>query len=446
MGKLMVSISGVRGIVGDSFTPDVVRTYVAAFASSCGPGPIVVGRDSRPSGEALKEIILDTLTATGRDVIDFGIVTTPTVQLMVEEEHAAGGIALTASHNPVEWNALKFIGATGRFLNAEEGQPVLKAAEKNSFFPSVTRGHVVTKNNGHERHVARVLQMPYLDVSALRARKFKVVVDALHGAAGPLARLLLEALGCKMTILGEAPTGEFSRKPEPLPANIVGLCAAVQEEGVDAGFALDPDGDRLALVDEFGQALGEDVTLALGVQAVVSQQPGAVVTNLSTSAKVAAAAAKAGSEFFRTPVGEANVVAGMLEHQAVVGGEGGGGVIVPAVHYGRDAAVAMALTLAVMQQTGRSLSQLADDLPHLTLVKDKVEGAHTLDFATLRSALENVLPGGTEDVRDGWWYGVGQQWIHVRPSNTEPIIRIYAEAESPELAQDLVNVARSALV
>jgi len=445
MSGLMISVSGIRGIVDESFTPDVVRRYVAAFAATRGEGPIVVGRDSRPSGPQFREVIVETLLALGRDVVELGIVPTPTVQLMVEQEHAAGGIALTASHNPVQWNALKFVGSNGRFLTKTEGQPMLALAEQDAEVVAEKRGTVRQLTDAVDRHVAAVLALSLLNVTAIRSKHFVVVVDALHGAAGSIARTLLEALGCTVEVLGEEPSGNFSRPPEPLPKNITGLCERVRASSAVCGFALDPDGDRLALVDEHGEPLGEDLTLALASQEVTSAQPGTIVTNLSTSAKVDAVANITHSKIERTPVGEANVVEGIVTHHAVIGGEGNGGVILPQLHLGRDAAAGMALVLALLARTHQTLSQLAGALPTLAMAKERVESATPPNLDAVAAVLEKILPGATLDRRDGLRVTKNWEWVHVRPSGTEPIIRIYSEAQTQDRAAELADAARKAI-
>ena len=446
MSKLMAGVSGVRGIVGDGIDPAVLLRYAAAFAGALDDGPIVFGRDSRPSGPALQHAVLAALLGTGRDVIDIGIVPTPTVQLSVERFHAAGGIALTASHNPVEWNALKFVGPDGRFLAPERAKAFLDSVDRE---PAWVRwdglGSRKAVTDAIEDHVARILALEEVDVDAIRARRPKVVLDAVHGAGGAIGRRLLAELGAEATILFEEPTGHFPREPEPLAKNLGALCARVKELGADLGCAFDPDVDRLSLVDETGTAIGEECTLALAADHVLDVRPGPVVTNLSTSARLEAVAERHGQTVTRTPVGEAHVVQGIVDRGARIGGEGNGGVILPTLHLGRDAPGGVALILAGLARRGGTLSRWAGSLPNLVMVKEKepVAGEPAWDAAV--EAVGRVLPGAVEDRRDGLRLTAPGAWVHLRKSGTEPIIRIMAEAGDEAAARALIDAARSAL-
>jgi len=444
----MISVSGIRGIVGESLTPFVVADFAAKLATWLPPGPMVFGRDSRPSGPALRHAILGALTGVGRDVIDLGIVPTPTVQVEVESRRAAGGIALTASHNPVEWNALKLIGGDGRFLSPTAGRRFLDAAVgmTPAWQPWDRLGKVMVAEDPLARHLELILGLDFLDVPAIRARRFRVALEAVHGAGGAIGRRLLEALGCRFDILFEEPTGFFPRVAEPLAENLGILCAHVAADNkYDVGFAFDPDVDRLSLVDETGRALGEEFTLALATRFVLSRMPGSAVTNLSTSAMIEAVAARVGRTVVRTPVGEANVVEEMAASGAVIGGEGNGGVILPAVHLGRDAPVGVALILGLMAATGKKLSELAAELPAMAMVKAKRELSAPPDLSRLIKPLTAALPGGILDERDGLRMARPGEWIHVRKSGTEPIVRVIVEAESETRANELVNLALDAL-
>lgn len=447
MSQLMISVSGIRGIVGAGLTPEVVTHYAASFASWLGPGPIVFGRDSRPSGPALRHAVLAGLLGAGREVHEIGVVPTPTVQMQVEHRRAAGGLALTASHNPIEWNALKLIGPTGRFLTRAEGESFLPRARDGA--PTWAGwsglGTIIDIPDPLRLHLDAILALPYLDRPAIRKRSFRVALDAVHGAGGEIGRRLLTELGCAADILFEEPTGLFPRPAEPLGENLGILSTHVARGGYDVGFAFDPDVDRLSLVDETGVALGEECTLALCARFVLERQPGPFVTNLSTSAMAEAVARGLGREVHRTPVGEANVVEEIDRSGAPIGGEGNGGVILPAVHLGRDAPVGVALILGLMAATGRTLSDLKRDLPALSMVKDKAEFDTVPPLGPVGEALQKAWPGATLDERDGIRLARDQEWVHVRRSGTEPIVRVIAEAATQERARELKDAALAAL-
>lgn len=447
MSQLMISVSGIRGVVGESLTPLVAARYAAMFASWLPPGPMVFGRDSRPTGEALRLAVVSGLLAAGREVHDVGIVPTPTVQLHVEHRHAAGGIALTASHNPIEWNALKLIGGDGRFLTGAQGQEFLTFAREGD--PAWRHwdgiGRVEPVEDPLALHLDAILGLDVLDLPAIRSRRFRVALDAVHGAGGAIGRRLLTSLGAQADIFFEEPTGLFPRPPEPLAGNLGFLSEKVSRGGFDLGLAFDPDVDRLSLVDETGRPLGEEYTLALAARFVLERKPGTAVTNLSTSSMLETVAARFGSTVRRTPVGEANVVEEMARVGASIGGEGNGGVILPAVHLGRDAPVGVALILGLMASSGRKLSELAAELPRRAMVKKKRELAAPPDLGPVRQALTRELVGGTLDERDGLRVTLGDEWIHVRKSGTEPIVRFIAEAPEASRAEALTDLAWKAL-
>ena len=444
--KLMTGVSGVRGIVGEGITPEVVQRYSAVFAETLGPGPVVFGRDSRPSGEVLRHAVLAGVMGAGHDVLDIGIVPTPTVQLEVERQRAAGGIALTASHNPIEWNALKFVGPLGRFLSPDEATAFLSRVEDGpASAASGTFGEHKTVSDAIEHHVDLIHGRREVNPPAVESAKLRVVVDAVHGAGGAIARSLLERLGCDVTILYEAPTGRFPRTPEPLAEHLDVLAAEVKKQGADVGFALDPDVDRLSLVDETGTAIGEEWTLALAADHVLDVEPGPVVTNLSTSARMEAVAARHGQTLLRTAVGEANVVQGILDSRARVGGEGNGGVILPELHLGRDAPMAAALILTGLAEGKGSVSRWVGTFPQLAMVKTRVDLSAEPDWDRARDALSEVLAGAEENRTDGLRMAGGGEWVHLRKSGTEPIIRIIAEAATPERAKALAQSAATGL-
>ncbi len=445
--KLMTGVSGVRGVVGESLTAEILLRYAAAFAATLGSGPVVFGRDSRPSGPALRHAVLAGLLGAGRDVLELGIVPTPTVQLEVERHHAAGGIALTASHNPVEWNALKFVGPSGRFLGPKEAAAFLASVDRP--LPAVRWDALGTRTDVPDavrHHVDLILELPEVDAERVAKARPRVVLDAVHGAGGAAGRMLLERLGCDVTVLFEEPTGRFPRPPEPLAENLTALAAEVKRLGADLGLAFDPDVDRLSLVDEHGTAVGEECTLALAADHVLSIRPGPVVTNLSTSARLEAVAARHGQTVTRTPVGEANVVEGIVARDARIGGEGNGGVILPALHLGRDAPVGAALVLTGLVTRGTTLSGWVATLPRLHMVKARIDLTREPDWEAAEAAVRALLPGAGADRRDGLRLSEASEWVHLRKSGTEPIIRLIAEAATPERAGELVQAAKNALI
>ena len=446
---LMVSVSGIRGRVGEALTPEIVASYAAAFgawAQKGSPGkPIVIGRDSRVSGPMFHRAAVAALQSVGAKVIDIGLTTTPTCQLAVEDHHAAGGIMLSASHNPIEWNALKFIGPSGMFLEAAEGTAMRALVEKG--IPRVTwdkLGSVESDSGAADRHLERILRIPYLDVDAIRKRRFSIALDMVRGAGSVIVPQLLERLGCKVTAIHTEPDGRFPRAPEPVAENLGELEKLVKDSKADIGLAVDPDVDRLALVSEKGKAIGEDYTLALAAMIVLKHQKGPVVTNLSTSLVVEDAVTRGGSKLTRAPVGEINVAVRMRELKAVIGGEGNGGVILSDVHLGRDAPVGIALILQLLAETGKTLSALAGELPRYHIVKDKLDRPKA-SLDTVYAALKKTFADADADPQDGLRLSWSDRWLHVRPSGTEPIVRVIAEAPTELDARALVQRAREPL-
>jgi phosphomannomutase len=443
---LMVSVSGIRGRVGEALTPEVVSRYAGAFGAwslaQGGSRRIVVGRDSRVSGPMVHRIVVGTLQMAGCDVIDIGLTTTPGCQLSVEHHHAAGGVMVSASHNPVEWNALKLIGSSGLFLEASQGaamRGLLDTGVRQATWDQL--GAVIADGEAAARHLAAVLAIPYVDVEAIRRRRFKVALDCVRGAGATIMPMLLEALGCEMVAINMEPDGRFPREPEPLPENLTALEALVKESGADIGLAVDPDVDRLAVVSEEGRAIGEEYTLALAAKLVLRHRHGPVVTNLSSSLLVEDVAREAGVPAIRTPVGEVNVAVRMRSEGAPIGGEGNGGVILPEVHLGRDAPIGAALLLQLLVEDGRTLSQVARSLPSYVIVKDKLARPNaSLDavYAALRSAFSDARVDTQDGLRLAW----ADRWVHVRPSGTEPIVRVIAEAPDEAQARELVRRSR----
>jgi phosphomannomutase len=455
----MVGVSGVRGIVDKDLTPEIVTRWARAFGRWAGERKplVVVGRDSRPSGPRFARAVQEGLTAAGCDVIDVGLAPTPTIQLAVEFHHAGGGIAVTASHTPREWNALKFIGPDGIFLDGTDGVRVREWAERGSTDGGPRAGArpgVTSDGAAIERHLASVLKLPAVDVERIRTCGFRVALDTVRGAGGVIMPSLLERLGCAVWGLELTPDGEFPRAPEPVPEHLGALGAAVRKSSAELGIAVDPDVDRLAIVDEAGRPIGEDYTLAFAVRAVLGDQAAGgsgnrnplvayppnrltVVCNLSTSLVVEDAARACGATVVRTPVGEVHVARRMVDLGAVIGGEGNGGVIYPALHAGRDAPVAAALALTLLARTGRRVSELVAAAPRYTIVKAKTPRGPELDL--VYAALRKRFSDATVDTQDGLRLAWPDRWLHVRPSNTEPIVRLIAEAPAGALAQQLVD-------
>ena len=444
----MISVAGVRGIIGDSLDPAVLTRFAAAFARSMGPGPIVVGRDARVSGPMVLHAVAAGVMAAGRDVVDIGLATTPTTQLAVEHLHAAGGIILTASHNPAEWNALKFLSSAGEFLGPAAGQAVRERFEQDRDLWAAWDGlgTMHDEPGALAWHLERVLGLEYLDLAAIRARKLKVVVDGCASVGGFAVPALLDALGATVVKLDCEPNGRFTRVLEPLPEHLGALGRAVVEAQADLGIALDPDADRAAFVDAAGSPLGEEYTVVLGTQVVLARHAGAqgaVVTNLSTSRMLEDVCAKAGSTLYRSSVGEAHVVAQMRARQAVAGGEGNGGMILPAAHYGRDGLVAMALVAQAMSG-GATLRELAGTVPAYAMVKDKL-GRPDEPWERAEVRLRESFADWQVDSADGLRFAKGEEWVHVRASGTEPVVRVIAETPEAGRTRAIVEQARRAL-
>ena len=441
---LMRSVSGVRGIVGTDLTPERVARYAAAFGSvlaSQGHQTAVLARDSRTSGPVFADAARAGLRGAGITVIDAGLVPTPTAQLAVEHHGAGGGIILTASHNPVEWNALKFVGADGLFLDREAVSRLFALVDAGEAAGAAWDGLGAVRPDAGavERHLRAVYALPYVDVERIRGRGLSVVLDCVRGAGGTIMPRLLEELGCRVTGIDLEPDGRFPRAPEPVPANLRVLAERVAAEGADLGIAVDPDVDRLAVVDGAGTPIGEDYTLAFAVRTVLERTPGPVVVNLSTSLVVDDAAAAFGTTVTRAPVGEANVARAIQQAGAVIGGEGNGGVMLPALHIGRDAPLAAALILDLLARTECGVADLVAASPRYTIVKAKAPRGP--DLAPVYAALGREFSGAAEDTQDGLRLAWPGRWLHVRPSGTEPIVRLIAEAPTAEGAEALVRRA-----
>jgi phosphomannomutase len=450
---LMISVSGMRGHVGSDLTPELVARHAAAlgaWAVAAGRPSVVLGRDSRTSGVMFSHAAIAGLMSVGATVIDVGMVPTPTVQMAVEYHGAGGGLILTASHNPIEWNALKFVGPDGIFLDAKAGAAVRALAERGPERKGWDGlGQLAPDPEAVARHFDAILALPMIDAELIRARRFRVALDTVHGAGGACVPQFLERLGCQVFGINLEADGRFPRAPEPVPENLGDLARIVREHEADIGMAVDPDVDRLALVDEQGRPIGEDYTLALAVRAVMEhsdrrtdgQMDRRVVVNLSTSLVVDDAARESGATVLRAPVGEAIVARAIRDEGALIGGEGNGGVMLPALHIGRDAPLGMALILQYLARSGRTVSALVDAAPRYTIVKARApRGA---DLRTLYAALRKRWPEAQADERDGLRLAWPDRWLHVRPSGTEPIIRLIAEAPTAADAEALIGAART---
>ncbi|MHB1686029.1 MAG: phosphoglucosamine mutase [Ignavibacteriaceae bacterium] len=436
MSTLMVSVSGIRGIVGDGLDPETIVKYTSAYADFIGKGKVVVGRDARISGEMVQLIVTGTLLAKGLDVILIGICPTPTVQYTVKTLSAAGGIAITASHNPNQWNALKLLNNTGQFMTPEQNIEMLQILNrKNQSFKSWNElGNLTYFEEGLRRHVTDVLNLDFININEIRKRKFKVVVDCVNGAGVYVIPDLLRDFGCEIIEMNCERTGIFPRLPEPLPENLTETMETVAANKADLGVVVDPDVDRLVLITNEGKPFGEENTITQAVKFILSKQKGNVVVNLSTTKAVDDVAAEYGQKVFRAPVGEANVVKKMKEVNAIIGGEGSGGVIYPDLHYGRDALVGIAITLQHLTEFGGTISQLKNSLPSYFISKKKIDLGNSQPDGIIKKLLEKYQDGKINS-EDGLKIDFEDHWVHFRKSNTEPIIRIIVEAKSEETAE-----------
>ncbi len=446
MDRLMVSVSGVRGTIGGTLTPEVAAQFGCAFGTMLGAGKtVMLGSDTRPSGKMIRSAVSAGLVATGIHVIDLGVVTTPGAALMTLTGKAGGGIVITASHNPKQYNGIKFLQPAGVGLTAEQAGQLKQIWQSGEFkFVDVDHlGHLSEDNTTHDRHLELVLKI--VDAAAIAGKKFKVVLDSINGAGCTVTPMLLTRLGCEVFHVNGSPSGHFAHQPEPIAENLAQLSETVRSHRADVGFAQDPDADRLVLLDENGTFIGEEYTLALAAAYRLRQEKGNMATNLATSRMIDDIAAAAGVEVFRAPTGEANVVEEMEKRGCYFGGEGNGGVIDPRVVPVRDSLVGIALILAYMTETGKKLSELVAEIPSYTLVKTKLPcPADAADkVAEKTRALFAETPGAKFNSADGLRIDLEDSWLCVRASNTEPIMRIFAEAPSAETANDLVARVRA---
>ena len=454
---LIKSISGIRGTIGgrsgDNLTPLDTVKFAAAYGtwlkrSTNGTCKVVIGRDARLSGKMIADLVSSTLVGLGIDVIDLGLSTTPTVEIAVPMEKANGGIILTASHNPKQWNALKLLNHKGEFISGSEGEMILQLANSEDFdFVDVdSLGKVTTDDSYLQKHIQAVLDLELVDVKAIRDAKFKVAVDAVNSTGGIFIPALLKALGVAEIIeLYCEPTGHFPHNPEPLPENLHEIAKTVQQSGANVGFVVDPDVDRLAIVNEDGSMFGEEYTLVAVADYVLRHTPGNTVSNLSSTRALRDVTENLGGEYFASAVGEVNVVEMMKTQHAVIGGEGNGGVIYPASHYGRDALVGIALFLTSLAKSGLSCKALRVSFPNYVISKNKIELTPETDVDALLDKLKTAYSAHEIDTRDGVKIYIDKEWVHLRKSNTEPIIRIYSESETEEkanaLAQQIIDFA-----
>jgi phosphomannomutase len=440
----IISVSGLRGIIGETLTPEVAIRYAAAFAAGLPPGSVLIGRDGRPSGKMLSLALQAGLQALGRTTIDAGITATPTVGVVLRRHNCAGAIQITASHNPAPYNGLKLFSADGRVIPAGPGREVLERYRTGSpaWLPQDRLGDGQRCDDTVMPHLLAVLDT--VDAQRIRQCRLRVVLDSNHGAGSILGRRLLHELACRVTVLGEEPDGQFEHLPEPTAENLAGVLAAVSSAGADVGFCQDPDADRLAVIDASGRYLGEEYTLAMCVKHILEQGAGPIVVNCSSSRMSQDLAEQYGVPYRRSAVGEANVVDAMLEHHAVFGGEGNGGPIDPRVGYVRDSFVGMAQLLDAMAARQMTIAQLADELPRYEIVKTKISLPPQKLPAAL-DALEKHFAGVSSDRLDGLRLDWPDRWLLVRGSNTEPIVRAIAEAPTAEEAASLCETAARVL-
>ncbi|WP_285008012.1 phosphoglucosamine mutase [Pedobacter faecalis] len=445
---LIKSISGIRGTIGgapgEGLTPMDIVKFTAAYGAwvirTTGNKKIVLGRDARTSGAMVNRIVTGTLQGLGINVIDLGLSTTPTVEIAVPLEQAGGGIILTASHNPAQWNALKLLNGKGEFISDAEGKEVLDIAESGTFdFAEVEElGQVSTDDTYLQKHIDAILSLPLVDVAAIKAADFTVAIDCVNSTGGIFVPALLKALG--VTNIHELycePNGHFPHNPEPLPENLTAIAGMVKEKGADLGIVVDPDVDRLCFVNEDGSMFGEEYTLVAVADYILKNSPGNAVSNLSSTRALRDVTEAAGGNYYAAAVGEVNVVNKMKESEAIIGGEGNGGIIYPELHYGRDALVGIALFLTHLAKSGVSMTQLRGGYPQYSISKNKITLTPGMDIDALLLKIQDKYSDQPNSTIDGLKIEFGKEWVHLRKSNTEPIIRIYSEASSAERADAL---------
>lgn len=450
---LIKSISGIRGTIGgkagENLTPVDIVKFAAAYGTwikkKTGTTKVVIGRDARPSGEMVSTLVVSTLQGLGIDVVDLGLSTTPTVEIAVPSEKAAGGIIITASHNPVQWNALKLLNEKGEFISGKDGEEMLRIAEKEGFeFSPVAKLGKYEKNNTYlQKHIDSILKLPMVDVDAIKAKGFKVVVDGVNSSGGIAVPLLLKALGVSVKEIYCEPTGHFPHNPEPLPEHLTDICRELEKGKYDLGIVVDPDVDRLAFISEDGTPFGEEYTLVAVADYILNggarKKKGNTVSNLSSTRALRDITEKAGGQYFAAAVGEVNVVTMMKETNAIIGGEGNGGVIYPDLHYGRDALVGIALFLAHLAKSGIQASRLRAKYPNYIISKNKIELTPNINVDSVLEQVKKKYKKQPVNTTDGVRIEFESEWVHLRKSNTEPIIRIYAEADLEVKAEALAK-------
>ena len=435
---LIRSASGLRGIAEDHFTPELIDKYISAFITTQNIKSCVIGRDGRPSGKQISQWVIDSFHKNGINVESCGLATTPTMQVITENENYDGGIVITASHNPSEYNGLKFLQTDGTFLSPEQCEELFKAVDQNVSIDSLDSIGVVSDySTANEEHIEKVLAAKCIDADKIRKKKFKVVIDAVNGAGSFILPMLCEQLGCEVVTMNCNGDGNFTRVAEPLAENLNELEQKVINVGADVGFATDPDGDRLSIVSNNGNAIGEEYTLVLAVKNYLNYQKSMVVTNLSTSMMLESIA----NETIRTRIGEAHVVQKMNELNIPIGGEGNGGVILEEVHLGRDSLVAISMILSLLSSSEKSISDEISNIPQYLMIKDKIRIDNKVDF----DSLETIFDCNEINKLDGIKFIWPNKWIHIRKSNTEPIIRIFAEAKTQEEVDELINTLKNYL-
>jgi len=442
MGSLMIGISGVRGIVGESLTPQLLMRLGEAYGTYFNSGRVVVGRDTRLSGEMVKHSVFGGLLSSGCSIIDVGVCTTPSCTLMIDELKADGGIVISASHNPVEWNALKFFRGDGIYLNEREARMLLDIYYQGDFVQARWDGFkdVIQVGTTNEIHVKRVLKL--IDAEEIRKAKFRVALDCCNGAGVDVSLKLLDELGCTVEKINCRPDGNFPRDPEPTFVNLGDICSLAEKKDVDVGFAQDADADRLAVISEKGAFLGEEYSLGIAVEYLLQKQKGPVVINMSTSRLINDLAARQDCETVKVPVGEVNVAEKMQELKSPIGGEGNGGIIDPRLHYGRDSLIAIALVLEYMAKSGKKPGELVATMPKYYMAKEKVDCPRNIAYNVLQR-IKGSAEEGNIDTSDGIRIDWEDSWVHIRPSNTEPVLRIISESTTKEMAENLNNRYRS---
>ena len=435
---LIRSASGLRGIAKDHFTPELIDKYISAFITTQNIKSCVIGRDGRPSGKQISQCVIDSFHKNGINVENCGLATTPTMQVMTEKENFDGGIVITASHNPSEYNGLKFLQKDGTFLSPEQCEELFKAVDQNvSIVQPDSLGVVSDYSTANEEHIEKVLAAMCIDTDNIRKNKFKVVIDCVNGAGSFILPMLCEKLGCEVITINCNGNGDFTRTPEPLAENLNELEKKVINVGADVGFATDPDGDRLSIISNKGNAIGEEYTLVLAVKNYLNYRKSIVATNLSTSMMLESIA----NETIRTKIGEAHVVQKMNELNIPIGGEGNGGVILKEVHLGRDSLVAISMILSLLSSSGKSISDEISNIPQYLMIKDKIPIDDKIDF----DSLETIFDCNEINKIDGIKFIWPNKWIHIRKSNTEPIIRIFAEAKNQDEVNELINTLKNYL-